>query len=166
MSFFQAKHLPCFFKYAYKTSTRGIIIFTLGMVFYLIYCVNFPNDNDFKKGFLKQQLIGNQVYSRLKSSLFISCWAKVSLLSDAQVTELTLLNDWNQTPPFSPDDMTLDSRSYWFAQDCWDELPSEYYALFSEGTFDKGNFYEGVGNNYMVLFLPQHKLLLSMASHE
>ena len=110
MSFFQAKRLPCFFKYAYKTSIRCIIIFTLGMVFYLIYCVNFPNDNDFKKGFLKQQLIGNQVYSRLKSSLFISCWAKVSLLSDAQVTELTLLNDWNQTPPFSPDDMTLDSR--------------------------------------------------------
>ena len=167
MSYFKKTDLAKYsFKHAYKASIRGIFLFILSFILYIIYGVNFPDENDFKKGFLKKQLIGNQVYSRMKSSLFISCWTKVSLLSDAQVTELKQLTNWNQTPPFSRDDMTMDSRGYWFAQDCWDEIPSEYYSLLSEGTFEPGNFYAGVDNSYMVLFLPEHKLLLSMVSHE
>ena len=158
------------FKYiynnAYKLSLKGIALFILCFISYLTFCINFPSENDFSKGFLKKQLIGNQVYSRIKSSLFVSCWARISVLSNEQVTELKQLSNWNQTPPFPRGDMTLDSRGYWFAQDCWDKIPSEYEYILSGGTFETGNFYYGIDNSYMVLFLPKERLLLSMVSHE
>ena len=148
--------LKCFCIFSFKSA----VILLFSFMLYNTYNSYFPNENDFKKQFPKELLVGYESDLKVVSGLLESCGSRIGWLASEEINTLEKLGQWQKT--IGDELMSNDfSRKFSKGMNCDGKMTKEYYSLFYQAVSTVGQLYIE-GSHTLTVFLPEDKLLLSL----
>lgn len=139
---------------------KSAVILVFSFMLYITYNSYLPRDNDFKKQFPKELLLGYESDLKVVSGLLESCGSRIGWLTSEEINTLKKLGQWQKT--IGDESMSNDfSRKFSKGISCGGKMTKEYYSLFYQAISTVGQLYIE-GSHTLTVFLPEDKLLLSL----